>query len=116
MLVVTTSASESTLHGGTAKRSWDRTSVRYSLASTIYESWAVRFTQYDLGFQETGSVVEVTLSGTEANVQLLDSTALTNYKARRSYQYVGGHYRQSPVRLSVPHAGSGMSSSTSADT
>ena len=65
----------------------------------------MRFTQYDLGFQETGSVVEVALSGTEANVQLLDSTALTNYKARRSYQYVGGHYRQSPVRLSVPHAG-----------
>ena len=65
----------------------------------------MRLTQYDLGFQEDGSIVEVTLEGTEANVQLLDSTALANYKARRGYQYVGGHYRQSPVRLSVPHAG-----------
>ena len=32
------------------------------------------FQQYDLGHQQRGSAVEVTLSGNAANVQLLDST------------------------------------------
>jgi len=47
-----------------------------------------------LGFQETGSAVEVTLSGTEANVQLLDSTALTvteHPKAATGGHVKGGH-------------------------
>lgn len=65
----------------------------------------MKFQQYDLGHQRKGSVVEVKLSGTEANVQLLDSPNLQHYKRGRKFQYYGGHYKRSPVYLTIPHAG-----------
>ena len=45
------------------------------------------------------------LPGTEANVQLLDSLNLQHYTAGRKFQYYGGHYKQSPVRIAIPHTG-----------
>ena len=65
----------------------------------------MNFQQYDLGYQQRGNVAEVTLSGTEANVQLLDNTNLQNYKAGRKHTYYGGHYKSSPACITVPHAG-----------
>lgn len=65
----------------------------------------MKFTHYDLGHVERGSVVVVTLSGSAANVRLMDSSNLSNFKAGRRHTYHGGLARSSPVRLPVPHSG-----------
>ena len=65
----------------------------------------MEFTDYDLGYQSAGAVVEVTLAGTEANVRLLDSSAFQSYRAGGQHQYYGGHYTKSPVHIPIPHNG-----------
>jgi hypothetical protein len=65
----------------------------------------MQFQQYDLGYRNKGEIVEVTLSGNAANVQLVDSSNLSNYKAGRRYTYYGGHATRSPVRLPIPSSG-----------
>jgi hypothetical protein len=65
----------------------------------------MKFTHYDLGHVERGSVVVVTLSGSAANVRLMDSANLSSFKAGRRHTYHGGLARSSPVRLAVPHSG-----------
>lgn len=62
------------------------------------------FTHYDLGNLEKGRVVEITLQGNAANVQLLDSTNFNNYKNGRQYRYIGGLAKQSPIRLQTTHS------------
>lgn len=59
----------------------------------------------DLGSLSSGAVVVVRLSGTEANVKLLDDTNLSRYKRGQGHEFYGGHYRRSPARISVPAAG-----------
>jgi len=39
------------------------------------------FTHYDLGNLEKGRIVEIYLQGNAANVQLLDSSNFSNYRA-----------------------------------
>lgn len=65
----------------------------------------MNFQHYDLGDRSRGEIVEVTLSGTAANVQLMDSSNFSSYKAGRRYNYHGGHTRRSPVRLPIPRSG-----------
>ena len=65
----------------------------------------MKFQQYSLGSQQRGNVVEVTLSGSAANVRLLDSGNLRNFKAGRNHRYYGGLVKKSPTRLIIPHAG-----------
>jgi hypothetical protein len=65
----------------------------------------MQYVEHDLGHQSAGAIVEVTLRGTEANVQLVDTTNRTAYKQGRQFRYYGGHYKRSPVRITVPHAG-----------
>lgn len=65
----------------------------------------MNFWSKDLGNLSAGAIVEVSLSGNAANVMLLDSSNLANYKTRRPFQYVGGHIRRSPARLATPNAG-----------
>lgn len=65
----------------------------------------MNFTHYDLGHVERGSVVVVTLSGSAANVRLMDSSNLSNFRSGRRHSYHGGLARSSPVRLAVPHSG-----------
>ncbi|EHQ91691.1 DUF1883 domain-containing protein [Desulfosporosinus youngiae] len=65
----------------------------------------MQFTHYDLGQMERGQIVEITLSGSAANVQLLDSSNLSNYKNGRNYRYIGGLAKKSPVRLQIPNNG-----------
>jgi len=65
----------------------------------------MNFTHYYLGHVERGSVVVVTLSGSAANVRLMDSSNLSNFRSGRRHTYHGGLARSSPVRLAVPHSG-----------
>ena len=62
----------------------------------------MNFTQYDLGYRRAGEVVEVTLQGTEANVELMDDANLFAFKSGRQHRYYGGLYRQSPAMIPVP--------------
>lgn len=62
------------------------------------------FTYYDLGNLDKGRVVEITLQGNAANVQLLDSANFNNYKNGRQYRYIGGLAKQSPIRLQTTHS------------
>lgn len=62
----------------------------------------MKFQQYDLGHQKRGNVVEVTLSGSAANVRLLDRSNLNKYKSNRNHKYYGGCITKSPARLTIP--------------
>lgn len=64
----------------------------------------MRFTHYNLGYQQRGTVVEVTLSGSAANVRLLDSSNIQKYKSGRQHRYYGGLIRRSPARLVIPRS------------
>ena len=65
----------------------------------------MKFMHHKLGYQRRGTTVEVTLQGNAANVQLLDSSNLQNYKSGRQYKYSGGFFRRSPATLVVPRDG-----------
>ena len=65
----------------------------------------MRFTHYDLGYQGSNDVVEITLSGNAANVRMMDSGNLGHYRAGRQHTFVGGRTTRSPVRLRIPRAG-----------
>jgi hypothetical protein len=64
----------------------------------------MQFIYTDLGTRQRGEVVEVTLSAV-ANVRLMDSLNLENYKNGSKHIYTGGVVRQSPVRLTIPSLG-----------
>lgn len=66
---------------------------------------AQKFIQHDLGNRQGGEIVEVTLSGSAANVRLMDSANFNSFRSGRQHRYQGGLARQSPVRLQIPHAG-----------
>lgn len=65
----------------------------------------MNFTHYDMGWKSKGTVIEVTLKGSAANVRLMNSTNFQNYKSGRSHRYHGGLAKKSPVRLVVPSSG-----------
>lgn len=65
----------------------------------------MQFNHYRLGYQETGTVVEVTLKGSAANVRLMGESDFNNYKSGRSHRYHGGLATRSPVRIVVPSSG-----------
>jgi hypothetical protein len=64
----------------------------------------MQFIQHSLGHVQQGSVVEITLSAA-ANVRLMGSSDLSNFKQGRAHRYIGGLARKSPVRLTVPSTG-----------
>lgn len=66
---------------------------------------AINFIQHDLGNHHGGEIVEVTLSGSAANVRLMDSSNLNSFRSGRQHRYYGGLAKQSPVRLQIPHFG-----------
>lgn len=63
----------------------------------------MNFLHYDLHLGSS-DVVEVRLDK-QANVRLLDAHNFGQYKAGRKHQYRGGLVKQSPFRISPPHAG-----------
>lgn len=65
----------------------------------------MQFTHYDLGYKNRGDIVEISLSGSAANVRLMDSSNLQSYKNGRQHRYYGGLAKQSPVRLAIPNSG-----------
>lgn len=64
-----------------------------------------KFLHTDLGHRQRGDVVEVTLSGSAANVRLLDSSNFQRYRQGRDHRYHGGLAQRSPVRLGIPSSG-----------
>jgi hypothetical protein len=64
-----------------------------------------QFIHSDLGSRPRGDVVEITLSGSAANVMLMDTSNFNSYKNGRAFRYTGGLAHQSPVRLQVPSSG-----------
>ena len=65
----------------------------------------MRFTHYKLGHVASGTVAEVTLQGSAANVRLMDQSNFNNYRAGRRHRCYGGLAKSSPVRLQVPRSG-----------
>lgn len=65
----------------------------------------MQFTQYDLGNRQGGETVEVQLSGSAANVRLMDSSNFQSFRNGRPHRCVGGLAKQSPVHLQIPHSG-----------
>jgi hypothetical protein len=63
------------------------------------------FTEYDLGQLKRRSTVVVTLSGSGANVRLMDRTNLSSYKNGRQHRFFGGLVTRSPARIGVPSDG-----------
>lgn len=60
---------------------------------------------WDLGSRRAGEVLEITLSGTAANVRLVDASNLGRLKRGQQHRYTGGHYTRSPVRMPIPSNG-----------
>lgn len=65
----------------------------------------MNFTHYNLGHKQRGEIVEVTLSGSAANVRLMDSSNFSNYRNGRQHKYYGGLASKSPIRLPIPSSG-----------
>lgn len=63
----------------------------------------MKFLHYDFHLN-SNDVVEVTLDK-QANVQLVDDINFSSYKRGQRFRYYGGLAKQSPVRISPPHAG-----------
>jgi len=63
------------------------------------------FIQHNLGYRKSGEIVQVNLSGSAANVRLMDSSNLSSYKSGRQHRYWGGLIKRSPARLTIPHSG-----------
>tara|TARA_R110000764_G_scaffold216413_2_gene303319 strand:+ start:348 stop:1115 length:768 start_codon:yes stop_codon:yes gene_type:complete len=65
----------------------------------------MKFNVYDLGQKKRGEIIEITLSGSAANVRLMDSSNYQSYKNGRRHRYTGGLAKKSPVRLQIPNSG-----------
>jgi len=65
----------------------------------------VNYLKFPLNHQNSGAVVEVTLSGVESDVFLVDSVNLSIFERGGRFDYFGGHYKHSLVRLTVPSSG-----------
>jgi hypothetical protein len=63
-----------------------------------------QFIHSDLGFRQSGEIVEVLLTS-GANVRLLDGLNFSSYRTGAAYRYHGGLARQSPVHLPIPSTG-----------
>jgi hypothetical protein len=63
------------------------------------------YLKFPLNYQSAGVTVEVTISGVESDVLLMDSSNLSSFERGGRVNYYGGHYKSSPVRLTVPTSG-----------
>jgi len=65
----------------------------------------MKYLKFPINHQNAGAEVEVTLSGVESDVFLVDSANLSRFERLQQFSYVGGHYKRSPVRLRIPSSG-----------
>ncbi|MFF2084065.1 DUF1883 domain-containing protein [Nocardia sp. NPDC058176] len=63
------------------------------------------FLHWDLGQQSKGTVIQVTLSGSAANIRLMDGPNFRSYRRGDRHRYYGGHVTRSPARLTIPNTG-----------
>jgi hypothetical protein len=66
---------------------------------------AMNYLKFPLGEIGSGTVVEVTLTGVESDVYILDGPNFAAMQRGGQFRYTGGHYKGSPVRLRVPQQG-----------
>jgi hypothetical protein len=64
----------------------------------------MEFVSHDLGHQDAGNVVIVTLAN-QANVRLMDASNFQRFRSGGRANFYGGGAVASPVRLEVPHSG-----------
>lgn len=65
----------------------------------------MKFAYRNLGHRVRGEIVEVSLSGSAANVRLLDGANFGRFRANRPHRYVGGYVTRSPVHFQIPRTG-----------
>lgn len=65
----------------------------------------MRYQVYDLHQCNRGERIQVILSGSAANVRLMDSTNYNYYRQGKKHHYYGGLAKRSPVMLSIPQSG-----------
>jgi hypothetical protein len=65
----------------------------------------VRFAYFNLGHQENGSVVSVSLGGSAANVVLLNPANFARYRAGQAFAYFGGYFTEPQAEITVPEDG-----------
>src|SRR5690349_652480 len=76
--------------------------------SAICDEWSnsmptgQKYLVHDLKTLERGATVVVHLSGSAANVRLMDSSNYQAYRSNRNHRYLGGLVKRSPHRMVVP--------------
>jgi hypothetical protein len=67
----------------------------------------MRFLKFQLNYQQPGTPVEVSITGSASDVFLVDNTNLAIFERGRGQRLTryGGHYNASPVVLQVPSGG-----------
>lgn len=65
----------------------------------------MQFTHYDLGQQPRGAAFRITLSGSAANVRLMDASNFSSYRNGRRHSYHGGLMKRSPADFVIPRSG-----------
>lgn len=64
----------------------------------------MNFLHYEVTL-DNSSAVRIDLSGSEANVKLMDDFNFRRYRAGNPHRFFGGHYRQSPAMIRPPSGG-----------
>lgn len=65
----------------------------------------MNYLRFPLHHQTAGTIITIQLRGVESDVLLVDTLNLSRFQRGDSFRYHGGHYRRSPVRLTVPTTG-----------
>ena len=78
-------------------------SIRGTLQTV--QTMSIPFNYWDLGHQDRGAVVRVTLAGNAANVRILDSSNYSAFKNGRRARFHGGLVKRSPVEIPIPRSG-----------
>lgn len=65
----------------------------------------MQYLKFPLNDQKAGATVEVTMSGVESDVFLVDSQNLAAFERGAQFRYTGGHFKASPLDLRVPSSG-----------
>lgn len=65
----------------------------------------MNYLKFPLQHQKGGAIVEVSLTGVESDVFLVDYANLSAFERGGQFSYFGGHYQGSPVRIRIPSSG-----------
>jgi hypothetical protein len=63
------------------------------------------YLHWDYSRLSRGATVTVAMTGVESDVMLLSTTNYARFQRGDRYEYYGGHYKRSPVQLTVPSTG-----------